>query len=104
MRAGKENLLGFAMRMETSERASATWSTLPLASDIEKRLLRGLIETLVVQPGRTIQPTLRVPRISDLGAKVQEGDGCVVRTQNPLVEVMGFEPTTSSLRTTRSAN
>ncbi len=63
-------------------------------ADEKKRLLRGLIETLVVQPGRTIQPTLRVPRISDLGAKAQEGDGCVVRTQKPLVEVMGFEPMT----------
>ena len=65
-------------------------------ADEKKRLLRGLVETLVVQPGRTIQPTLRVPRISDLGAKAQEGDGCVVRTQKPLVEVAGIEPASVS--------
>jgi hypothetical protein len=61
-------------------------------ADEKKRLLRGLIETLVVQPGRTIQPTLRVPKTSDLTKTVQEGDGCVVRTQNPLVEVTRLEP------------
>ena len=72
-------------------------------ADEKKQVLRGLVASLVVQPGRSIEPTLRVPSISDL-SQAQVGDVDVVRTESSLVEVMGFEPTTSSLRTTRSAN
>ena len=70
----------------------------------KKRVLRGLIVRLDIQPGRSVEPTLRVPTISSLGKEAQGGEVRAVRTKNHLVEVMGFEPTTSSLRTTRSAN
>ncbi len=66
-------------------------------ADEKKRLLRGLVEALVVTPGRAIQPTLRVPSISDLGGNAQEGDACVVRTENPLVGATGLEPVTSAV-------
>ena len=72
-------------------------------SEEKKRVLSGLVESLVVKPHRLVEPTLRVPSVSDFTNTTEDGPLRAVRTENPLVEVMGIEPTTSSLRTKRSA-
>ena len=72
-------------------------------SEEKKRVLSGLVESLVVKPHRLVEPTLRVPSVSNFTNTTEDGPLRAVRTENPLVEVMGIEPTTSSLRTKRSA-
>ena len=73
-------------------------------SEEKRRVLSGLIESLVVKPHRLIEPTLRVPSVSDIAKTTEDGSLRAVRTENPLVETMGIEPTTSGLQSPRSTN
>ena len=66
-------------------------------------MLRGLVASLVAHTSRFIEPALRVSSISD-PSQAQVGEVVTVRTENPLVETMGFEPTTSGLQSPRSTN
>jgi hypothetical protein len=73
-------------------------------SEEKKRVLSGLVESLVVKPHRLIEPTLRVPSVSDIAKTTEDGSLRAVRTENPLVEVRGFEPLTSCMPCKRSTN